>query len=115
MESIEIGTDADDIYGAGWTLPSPPHKLVFQVAISMVLAFFLLELHNVMYKGDIVFSARIGLFQLGEAEKAKVGPHILEFQLFSSLMYNSICIQSFSFLFAIGKCMLLDSHSCSST
>ncbi|BBH04831.1 hypothetical protein Prudu_016063, partial [Prunus dulcis] len=48
------------------------YKPVLPTVVSMVLALFLLEFHNGLHKGSIVFSVRINLFKFGEAEEAKV-------------------------------------------
>ncbi|KAF3453848.1 hypothetical protein FNV43_RR04289 [Rhamnella rubrinervis] len=44
---------------------------LFPVAISMVLALFLLEFPNLLHKDNIVFSVRVNLFPLGKADKAE--------------------------------------------
>jgi hypothetical protein len=36
----------------------------------MVLALLMLELHNLLHKGSSILSVKVGIFQLGEAEKA---------------------------------------------
>ncbi|CAL8999254.1 unnamed protein product, partial [Prunus brigantina] len=46
------------------------YKPVLPTVVSMVLALFLLEFHNGLHKGSIVFSVRINLFKFGEAEEA---------------------------------------------
>jgi hypothetical protein len=36
----------------------------------MVLALLLLELRNLLHKGSTILTVKVGIFQLGEAEKA---------------------------------------------
>lgn len=36
----------------------------------MVLALLMLELRNLLHKGSSILSVKVGIFQLGEAEKA---------------------------------------------
>ena len=47
---------------AGWALPSASYKLVFSVAISMVLAILVLELYHVLHTGSVVFYFELYFF-----------------------------------------------------
>ena len=47
---------------AGWALPSASYKLVFSVAISMVLAVLVLELYHVLHTGSVVFYFELYFF-----------------------------------------------------
>ncbi|RXH84528.1 hypothetical protein DVH24_032812 [Malus domestica] len=62
----------DLLFPVSWQIPAASHKPVLPIAISMVLARFLLEFRHGLRKGGIVFSVRINLLKFGEAEKAKV-------------------------------------------
>ncbi|KAJ0020488.1 hypothetical protein Pint_32335 [Pistacia integerrima] len=60
----------DFLYPVSWAVPSASDKSVFSTSVSMVLAFFLLELYNVLHKGCSIYPVGVGLFLLGEGEGA---------------------------------------------
>lgn len=48
----------------GWSLPEARYKPVFPTAIPLVLAFFVLELRDIMHKGNIIFFVGARIFLL---------------------------------------------------
>lgn len=60
-----------DNWGAGWAVSSASNQPILPIAISMVLALVLLELHNVLHKGYSVFCIEVDIFKFGESEKAQ--------------------------------------------
>lgn len=83
----------------GWAVPSASYKPVLQVALSMVLAFFLLELLDVLHKGNIVFSVRVGLLLLGEADKTKEA--LLDFSTTAFCKGQNMCCLLLLLLFRL--------------
>ncbi|KAK6926938.1 hypothetical protein RJ641_008657 [Dillenia turbinata] len=61
----------DLLFPVSWKLSASSHQSLFQIALSMVLAFVLLELCQIMHISNILLAAEAYLFFLGETEKGE--------------------------------------------
>lgn len=59
-------------HDAGGALPSASYKFVLQVALSMVLAFLLLELRDFLRSGSLLLLAGVDILCVGKDCQAKI-------------------------------------------